>query len=185
MKNSYDILGVPYDASPEQIDNAYRKLSKKYENRPEKLEELNMAYDSIVMNSSASYRQPFYDFKDIKDKIKANRLEDAEILLDGIPDSSRDAEWHYLKGVVHQKRGWLEESAHYFAKASSMDPSNSTYRAAYRRVNSDRTGGYRTERRASSGNSGCGSCDACDLCCGLLCCDSCCECMGGDFISCC
>ena len=32
---------------------------------------------------------------------------------------------------------------------------------------------------------GSGSCDACDMCSGLICADCCCECMGGDLISCC
>ena len=31
----------------------------------------------------------------------------------------------------------------------------------------------------------CGGCNACDMCSSLICADCCCECMGGDLISCC
>lgn len=177
MKNAYDVLGISPGATSEQIDSAYRELSKKYENKPKKLEEINLAYDSIVMNSSASYKQPFFDYSDIKEKIDGNRIEDAEILLDGIPESNRDAEWYYLKGVVQQKRGWLEESAQNFAKASRMDPENKTFRTAYRRVKHNRAGEFRSERGRSSSLPGCASCGACEICCGLICLDSCCECL--------
>lgn len=182
MKNAYDVLGIPADASSEQIDAAYRELSRKYAGNQKKIDELNAAYDSIVMNSRASFKNEYYDYSDIRAKIRNRRFEDAEILLDGIPESARDAEWHYLKGVIYQKRGWLEEAAHNFARASSMDPSNNTYRAAYKQINNSRTGGFRTERRPVGRTS---SCSACDMCCGLLCADSCCECLGGDCISCC
>ncbi len=191
MKNAYEILGVPYGASTEQVSAAYRELFRKYEDNPQKINEINEAYDSIIMNSGSSQSNNFSSFSytenygDIQSKIRSNRLEDAEILLDGIPSESRNSEWYYLKGLVQQKRGWLEEAVHNFAKASNMDPSNNTYREAYRKATDKQAGGYRTERRAAEGRSGCGSCDACDMCCGLLCLDSCCECMGGDCISCC
>lgn len=191
MKNAYDILGIPHGAPNEQVVAAYRELFRKYEDNPEKIREINEAYDYIVMNSGSSQSSNYSSFSytenygDIQSKIKANRLEDAEILLDGIPEANRNSEWYYLKGLIQQKRGWLEEAIHNFAKASSMDPSNNTYHEAYRKASNKRSGGYRTERRSSERNSGCGSCDACDMCCGLLCLDSCCECMGGDCISCC
>ena len=90
----------------------------------------------------------------------------------------RNAEWYYLKGIVHHRRGWLEEAIKNYQTACSMDPTNNEYSAALNGINNSRNGGYRT---AKSGNSGC---SGCDICSGLLCADCCCECFGGDIIPC-
>ena len=102
-----------------------------------------------------------------------------------IPQSGRNAEWHYLKGVIHYKRGWLEEAMKHFQTANRMDPNNMEYTAAlnqmmWQRQNARPAGGYRTY--TYGGNPGCSSCD---LCTSLICADCCCECMGGDLIRCC
>ena len=193
MRNPYDVLGVPQGAAIEQVNAAYRELIRKYQDsgNQKKIDEINEAYDSIVMGapsggsgySSGGYSQyGAADYSDIRAKINSGRLDDAQILLDGIPEGSRDAQWHYLKGTVQQKRGWLEEAAKNFATASNLDPSNNTYKMAYNKVNNARSGGYRTERRAERDSSGC---SGCDICSGLLCADCCCECFGGDLIPCC
>lgn len=54
-KNPYEVLGVPQDASEEEITKAYRKLAKKYHpdlnpgdaSAAEKMSEINAAYDQI------------------------------------------------------------------------------------------------------------------------------------------
>ena len=103
------------------------------------------------------------------------------MLLDGTPAGSRDAEWYFLKGSVLYKKGWLEEAYNHFATAVRMDPGNMEYRTALNQMNMQRqTGGYRTSRQNHSGG-----CSGCDMCSGLLCADCCCECAGGDLISCC
>ena len=191
MRDPYDILGVPRGATEEQINAAYREKARALQDSGAgdgQLEELNSAYDAVIMQRASAGGRYTYagaysgnDYADIREKIRANRLEDAQVLLDGIPDARRDAEWYYLKGTVQQKRGWLEEAASNFARAAQMDPDNKTYRAASDQVNQTRSGGYRTERR-SNGDSGC---SACNICSGLLCADCCCECMGGDLIPCC
>ena len=121
------------------------------------------------------------DYSDIRAKINSGRLDDAQTLLDGMPEYGRDAQWYYLKGTIQQKRGWLEEAAKNFATASNLDPSNNTYKMAYNKINNARTGGYRTERRQKEK----GGCSGCDICTGLICADCCCECFGGDIIPCC
>lgn len=187
MRNPYDVLGIPRGSSNEQVNAAYRELMRKYRDsdNTKKIDELNEAYDAIVMGTGStgnSYRSS-PDYSDIRAKINSGRLDDAQILLDGMPENTRDAQWYYLKGTVQQKRGWLEEAAKNFATASNLDPSNNTYKMAYNKVTNARTGGYRTERRSSdSGRSGC---SGCDMCTGLLCADCCCECFGGDLIPCC
>lgn len=189
MTDPYRVLGVPAGASPEQVDAAYRELMRRYsETDPQRIAELNEAYDAIVMNygsrdgysSAGSYSyQGSADYSDVRAKINSGRLEDAQVILDGIPEWSRDAQWYYLKGTIQQKRGWLEEAAKNFETANVMDPSNREYEAAYRKVTTARSGGFRTEREDRRG------CSGCEICEGLLCADCCCECMGGDLIPCC
>ena len=189
MRNPYEVLGIPQGASSEQINAAYKELLRKYQDAGQfnKIDEINEAYDAVIAgaggktgsNSGYSYNYTNTDYSDIRAKIKSGRLGDAQILLDGIPAGSRDAEWYYLKGTVQQKRGWLEEAAKNFATASNLDPSNNTYKMAFNKINNAHSGGYRTERREKSG------CSGCDMCTGLLCADCCCECFGGDLIPCC
>ncbi|MBQ2846950.1 MAG: DnaJ domain-containing protein [Clostridia bacterium] len=191
MRNPYDVLGVPQGASQDQINAAYRELMRRYQDSGDsrKIDELNSAYDAVIMGAGSSsggyngYGRSAPDYSDIRAKINSGRLDDAQILLDGMQETSRDAQWYYLKGTIQQKRGWLEEAAKNFATASNLDPSNNTYKMAYNKVNNARSGGYRTERRRSDGDKS--GCSGCDMCTGLLCADCCCECFGGDLIPCC
>lgn len=164
-----------------------------------KMRELDEAYDSIILSRRSSgsgssansgsarsdsrnsgYQQYGNNssFADIRSKIAANRIDDAETLLDGVPKSMRNAEWYFLKGTVQYRRGWFEEAQKNYATACSMDSNNAEYRAAFNNVTNPRQGGYRT-RQTNSG------CSACDICSGLICADCCCECFGGDLIPCC
>lgn len=189
MRNPYEVLGVPQGAGMEQVNAAYRELLRRYQDGGNQrlVDEINEAYDAIVMggSSSAGYSAGGHassaDYSDIRAKINSGRLDDAQILLDGIPEYGRDAQWYYLKGTVQQKRGWLEEAAKNFAAASNLDPQNNTYKMAYNKVSNARSGGYRTERHSEEKS----GCSGCDMCTGLLCADCCCECFGGDLISCC
>ncbi|OGO87306.1 MAG: hypothetical protein A2Y15_02035 [Clostridiales bacterium GWF2_36_10] len=63
--------------------------------------------------------------------------------------------------------------------ACRLDPYNAEYRTALDRMSmgSNQSPYGRTTRA--------GGCSGCDMCCGLLCADGCCECMGGDLIGCC
>lgn len=165
-----------------------------------KMRELDEAYDAIILNRrssgnngssntgnykstgthSSGYQQykNTSSFADIRAKISANRIDDAETLLDGVPKTMRDAEWYFLKGTVQYRRGWFEEAQKNYATACSMDPDNGEYKAAFNQVTNPRAGGYRT-RQTNSG------CSGCDICSSLICADCCCECFGGDLIPCC
>lgn len=128
-------------------------------------------------------------FHDIRAMIQQNRLAEAEELLDGVPESRRDGEWHFLKGSIYFSRGWLEDAMNQFSTACRMSPNNPEYRAAMNRLMWQRQGNFGT----GAGNNpnpyrttqNTGGCSACDMCSGLICADCCCECMGGDLISCC
>ncbi|MCQ2477125.1 MAG: J domain-containing protein [Clostridia bacterium] len=184
MKNPYEILGVSMYATREQINAAYQQLSRQYaeSGNMRKQQELDEAYDRIMLEGDYSFQNVYYgaDFSDIRHRIDSGRLEDAQILLDGVPESQRNGEWNYLKGTICQKKGWLEEAEKYFRRATELDSSNETYKSAYDNINSYSNGGYKTKGKNSDSD-----CSCCNICSGLLCADCCCECMGGDIIPCC
>lgn len=201
MNNPYELLGVGRNATEKDIMDAYRRIAGEINSTPmsddertRRMDELNNAYDTILntlrgttsYSSNNSYsQQSNYNnnsqFSDVRQQINSGRIEDAEMILDGIHPSARNAEWHYLKGVIHQRRGWLNEAYRSYQTACSMDPQNREYAAAFNSMNNNANGGYRTTRRQNNSN----DCDGCDICSGLLCADCCCECCGGDLIPCC
>lgn len=205
MNDPYKILGVSPSASDDEIKAAYRELAKKYHpdnyaNNPlgdlanEKMTEVNAAFDEI-MNSrrggsaygstSYGYSQGSSDYSQIRSLIQNGNVTEADNILSQISESYRNAEWYFLKGSVAYSRGWLNDAYNYFSRACSMDPNNREYSAALNQMNSQRGGymnGSPSQRYNTSSNPGC---SGCDLCQGLICADCCCECMGGDLISCC
>lgn len=201
MNNPYEYLGVGRNATEKDIMDAYRRIAGEINSTPmsddertRRMDELNNAYDIILntlrgttsySNNNSYNQQTDYNnnsqFSDVRQQINSGRIEDAEMILDGIHPSMRNAEWHYLKGVIHQRRGWLNEAYRHYQTACSMDPQNHEYAAAFNAMNNNANGGYRTTRRQTNSN----DCDGCDICSGLLCADCCCECCGGDLIPCC
>lgn len=197
MKDPYEVLGVPRSASKDEIKAKYRELAKKYhpdnyidtplaEVANEKMQEINEAYDAIMNgkagNSYSSAGSSLNDYTQVRELIKRGALDAAEMVLEGMSQTSRDAQWYYLKGQINYQRGWTEQAYTYFATAHNMEPDNSEYRHAYDNISIQRSGGFRTSSRHNSSNA---DCDTCSICQGLLCLDCCCECMGGDCIPCC
>lgn len=119
------------------------------------------------------------DFAEVRRLINAGAYMQAERILDAMLADRRGAEWHFLRGCILLRRGWVHDAAKYFDTACRMDPQNAEYRNA--RLN--------IERMAQSGTgSGTGTVcagDGCGCCANLLLADCCCECMGGDLIPCC
>lgn len=169
MNNPYDVIGVPHNATDEEIKSAYRELAKKYhpdnyadsplrEVADEKMSEINAAFDSIMndrrkngysqtaQTTQSAYRQTNgnantnSNFADIRAMIQSNRLVDAEELLDGIPLGNRDAEWYFLKGSIYYSRGWLDDALNNFTTACKLNPNNAEYRAALNRMGWQRQG---------------------------------------------
>ena len=152
MSDPYKILGVPPTATDDEVKSAYRALAKKYhpdnyagspvaDLADEKMKEINQAYDTIMAQRKgrttsgaqqtgwgytgySSYANPRSGFNDVRNLIMTGRIADAEQILNGVPAEGRDAEWHFLKGTVLYKRGWMEEAYNHFSSACQMDPNN-------------------------------------------------------------
>ncbi|MDR3313184.1 MAG: hypothetical protein LBS96_01860 [Oscillospiraceae bacterium] len=192
MRDPYDILGIPNGADDNALREAYRRLARQYEGNPRKLDEINNAYDSVILargsggystwqkpeptaSAWAGQRNTQPDLGDARKRIQDGRFDDALTLLDGTPVQRRGADWHYLKGCAQRGRGWLEEAEKLFLAAAEMDPGRREYRSAYEEMHSRRSGEQRNNRAE-------GEKDDDDKCCGicgsLLCADCCCECFG-------
>ena len=120
------------------------------------------------------------DFAEVRRLINAGAYMQAERILDAMPADRRGAEWHFLRGCILLRRGWVHDAAKYFDTACRMDPQNAEYRNA--RLN--------IERMAQQGSAGrttgtvCAD-EGCGCCADLMLADCCCECMGGDLVPCC
>ena len=200
IKNAYRELARKYHPD-NYANNPLADLAQ------EKMKEINEAYDQIQRQrkqqssragqgySQGGYSQGGYSrgyagqggsqFADIRQLLNANRVSDAEELLEGIPQSRRDAEWYFLRGRVFYVRGWLDQAYNYYVRANQMSPGNAEYQTALNQLMWQRNtgrpaGGYGDYRNVQTGGA-----SGCDMCMGLICADTCCECMGGDLISCC
>lgn len=202
IKSAYRELARKYHPD-NYVNNPLADLAQ------EKMKEINEAYDQIQRQrkqqqqsysgqasanrgySNAGYSRQSYSgqgrsqFADIRQPLNSNRLSEAEELLEGIPQQRRDAEWYYLRGRVFYVHGWLDQAYSYYTRAVQMNPGNTEYQTALNQLmwqrNTGRpSGGYGDYRNVQSGGM-----SGCDMCSGLICADCCCECMGGDLISCC
>lgn len=203
--NPYEVLGLKPGASQNEIKSAYRKLIKqyhpdKYIDNPlkdlaeQKMIEINKAYDILTKNngsyknsssysnsanSSSTYNNASSNFQEIRNYINSRDFSAAEQSLNYI--SNKNAEWHFLYGVVMLNKGWYDSAYEHINTAVQMEPNNFEYRQVLNSLNK-RTSSYSNPYyRTTRG----GGQDPCDCCFQLWCLDSLCECFGGDIISCC
>lgn len=212
MTDPYKILGVSSDATDDEVKKAYLALARKYhpdkytdsdlsDLASEKMKEVNAAYEEIqnirqnggarTGGSQSSYGQGSYGhntygygggntaFAEIRRLINAGYVDEAERRLLAMGISERNAEWKFLMGCVSVRKMRFADAEMHFNNACNEEPYNAEYRMArdnLRNRTAGYGGGYRTGNVGGNG---------CDCCTSLICADCCCECMGGDLISCC
>lgn len=196
MKEYYEILGLNEDATDEEIRVAYRTLKEKYREErfmegekgnqaAKKLTQVETAYSEIT-----AYRSRFDEanrdkanFTAVENFIKQGKISEAQEELDNYTE--RNAEWHYLQSVIFYKKNWTNESKKQLEIAMNMEPSNSKYSDAYKKLKEKIE--Y-TEKQFKSGNAdfsgqeqqqtqNMGGC--CDMCASMICINLLCNCCCG------
>lgn len=122
--------------------------------------------------------------------IENKEFKKAYNLLESIGEKC--GEWYYLTGLSAMNIGYYEEGEDFLKRAKFMEPNNNEYLMAYNRYNNyrndydKRSYNYNRNRRYDSPGCCCCCCDddCCSNLCTLYCCDSCCECAGGDLCTC-
>ena len=192
MTNPYTVLGVDPSATDDEVKKAYRELAKKYhpdnyadsplaDLAQEKMKEINEAYDTIQRErdekrSHSSYGYSGYSaFSEIRSYISKGDFYEANIRLDSVKQSERNAEWFYLKGIVNESKGFFFEALRCFETACAMEPQNPEYREALNRIQRN-ANGFDNKRQ---GGTTVGTCSVCDICAGFMCLDCCCDCLIG------
>lgn len=204
MTDPYKVLGVTRNSTDDEIKKAYRALARKYhpdnyqdsnlsDLAEEKMKEINEAYDRIQAersgkgaSSGSSYTGSTSTdsrFYEIRTMINQRRYSEAEIRLDSMSNSDRNAEWNFLKACVLVQRGHFFDAQKYMETACYMDPDNLEYRNMRAQMNS-RAGGFGQRYNSGYNTTNASDCDICTVCQTLYCMDCCCECMGGDLIRC-
>ncbi|MCB2305181.1 J domain-containing protein [Clostridium estertheticum] len=210
MANPYEVLGVKEGTSKEDIKKAYRELAKKYHpdqygDNPlkdlaeVKMRELNEAYDTLMKgngssnnnsssnnysssNNGSSSNNDYSNnniYQSIRMDINSGNLPSAEQKLGSM--NTKTAEWNFLMGTVHLKKGWHDSAYTFINRACTQEPNNVEYRQSFNQLN-NQSSNYRNNYygRTNNNSGGMGN-----MCLNLWCADTICECLGGDLISCC
>lgn len=113
--------------------------------------------------------------------INEGDLDGAEVLLRGVPEGRRTAEWYFLTGCVLLRRGYFVDAQANLDYACRLDPYNSEYRTVCDRLRAQLAA---TGARGGTADPN-GEVTGCDICSSLMLMNCCCHCMGGDQLRCC
>lgn len=192
----YKVLEVSYDASEQEIKQAYRRLSKKYHpdanvNNPnkdlytEKFKQVQNAYEQIMNHKKGntngyhqSYNQQTYyqnTNAELNDVYMAIQRQDWQMALSLLERCyQRTDQWFYFSAIIHFNLGNSATAMEHIQQAIRMNPMNFEYQILYQQMQ-QRTGYYRNEQRRYGGpvfNSSDYCCKLimlnlfCNMCCG-------------------
>ena len=184
-------VGADACAKLEEIETAYNDARDILRSRPYTKEEDIFAEDVTGSGSD--------NLDEAERAVKENRMEDAQKILDNC--TSRSARWHYIQSAIFYRKNWHSDALKQLEFACNMEPGNAKYAEAKRSLEtqmkahtSEKENSFynETEKNGEKVYSGPDSAyttrrgfSVCDCCSSLICADCCCECMGGDLISCC
>ena len=200
VNNPYEVLGVPRNASNDEIKKAYRQLCKKYHpdsyvDNPladlaeEKFKEVQAAYDQIMKEREGggySYSstgqtqtssQETAELQAARNYINNRRFHEALNVLSNI--GNRTAMWYYYSAIANMGIGNNLVAVDHAKQAAAMEPNNMEY------VNFANQMQFRSQRYQTTGYGyGRPTYGTGNMCCDLWCMDTMCECMGGDLCAC-
>lgn len=207
MMNPYAVLGIPENATEEQIKDAYRNLARKYQDdalqggpladiAQRKMQELDAAYDAIVTarrgQASANTADSYSYAADNGGYAAQNGYYTASPLGDvraRINSGRMDDAETILDGIPTAQR-----SAEWYYLKGLIQQRRGWFDEAYRNfstacrmdpANREYAAAFNSLNNNARGGyrqTRGGGCSGCDICTNLLCADCCCECMGGDLI---
>lgn len=200
VNNPYEVLGVPRNASNDEVKKAYRQLCKKYHpdsyvDNPladlaeEKFKEVQAAYEQIMKEregggysysttgQTQSTSQETAELQAARNFINNRRFHEALNVLSNI--GNRNAMWYYYSAIANMGIGNNLVAVDHAKQAAAMEPNNMEY------VNFANQMQFRGQQYQNMGYGyGRQSFGTGNLCCDLWCMDTMCECMGGDLCSC-
>ncbi len=129
----------------------------------ERMKETNEAYEAVQSQRKRSsgdqsgyggygaqgYGQQGYGYQQsgdpryhrVRAAVSQGDLNMADELLNAMP-APHDGQWHFLKGVIYNRRGWNDEARKHLETAVQMEPDNLEYRRAYQSVTGAGQHGY-------------------------------------------
>lgn len=101
-------------------------------------------------------------FSRVRQFIAMNNIMAAQNLLNSISD--KNAQWHYLQGVVYLRQGFYENGKRHIETAINMDPQNREYQMAYDNLNNRAKGFYQNNPYVNIKQMNIGECCLATLC---------------------
>lgn len=168
IQNPYEVLGLSYGATDEEVTKAYRKLVKKYhpdlhpgdEEAAQKMRKINEAYDQIKNGTANQYNSYSRNqnnsysnnssgstnlYQVASHFIQARMYREALRVLSEIQDKT--AEWYYLSSIANYYIGNRITALNHAKTAVQMEPNNLRYQELLQQLQG---GGnvYREQSRA-------------------------------------
>ena len=147
IQNPYEVLGLSYGATDEEVTKAYRKLVKKYhpdlhpgdEEAARKMREINEAYDQIKSGATNQYNQYSNNqnnsysnnnegtnlYQVASHFIQVGMYREALRVLSEIQDKT--SEWYYLSSIANYYIGNRITALNHAKIAVQMEPNNFRY----------------------------------------------------------